>query len=303
MATKKKASAFTWSRRVVSTEGTPIVVADVATFAKRAGEVEGAAEHVDIDDGAVLLDTEGGGAADVGVSEDDVIVLLTTSDFDDEPKKLAKLTKALEGEKYPEYLVGTIELTGELVVDDAANADKPAFTLPRKAGRYTVVEGFFDEDGEARWCRLVPEGRKTYAKRPPAPSEDPIERELARVSFAGPKEEARALEAALRIVDLGRPDIALDLCAKASPARRALASWTRILALAAQKSEAAPREAIALAEEWLRPADSVEHASQVLPRAHVLRALDAAGADPALRDRVATAPEPDTFVPDGGDFF
>ena len=99
MARNKRAS-FTWSRRVASTEGSPIVVADIETFNARAGNVEGAAEDVDIDEGAVLLDTNGGGPADVGVSDDEVIVLLASSDFDDEPKSLAKLVKAIEGDRY-----------------------------------------------------------------------------------------------------------------------------------------------------------------------------------------------------------
>ena len=77
-----------------------------------------------------------------------------------------------------------------------------------------------------------------------------------------------------------------------------------MLALASQQGDAAAREAAALAEEWLRPADSAEHPNQVLPRGHVLRTLDAAGADACLRARVAAAPEPDVFVADaGGDFF
>jgi hypothetical protein len=171
MARNKRAS-FTWSRRVASTEGSPIVVADLETFNARAGNVEGAAEDVDFDEGAILLDTNGGGPADVGVSDDEVIVLLASSDFDDEPKSLAKLVKAIEGDKYPEYLVGTVEPKGDLVVDDSANdpasGSKPAFIVPWKAGRYTVVEGHYDEvRGEARWCRITPQGRKEYAKRPP----------------------------------------------------------------------------------------------------------------------------------------
>lgn len=82
---------------------------------------------------------------------------------------------------------------------------------------------------------------------------------LDRVSFADVKGEARALEGALELVGLGRPELALEICAKASPARRALATWNRVLALAAQQSEGAASEASALAEEWLRPADSTEH--------------------------------------------
>lgn len=309
MATKKKAP-LAWTRCAASTEGSPIVVADMPTFVRRAGNVEGAAEYVDIDDGAVLLDTEGGGPADVAFNDDELIVLLASGDFEDAPKKLAKLVKGIEGEKYTEYLVGTIAIAGDLVVDDSASAgdEEPAFTVPRKAGTYVVVEGHYDDDGEARWCRIMAESvvaarRKKYAKRPTPAPVDPVEEELAGLSFDTPKEEAWALEAALRIVELGRPDIALEICAKASSARRALASWTRVLALAAQGDEAAAKEATALAEEWLRPADSAEHANQVLPRAHILRALDAAGA-PELRARVVSAPEPDVFMSDaGGDFF
>lgn len=303
MATKKKAS-YTWTRRVASTEGSPIVVADVATFAKRAGNVEGAASYVDIDDGAVLLETEGGGPADLGVSDDDLIVLLVPA----EAKTLVKLVKELEAAKHDEYLVGTVDLAGDLVIDDAANDATPAFTLRWPPGRYVVVEGDYN-DGEARWCRIIPESlvagrRKKYAKRPIEPSRDPLAHELSRISFESPKHEAWALEAALRIVDLGRPDLALEICAKASPARRALATWTRVIALAAQKTETASEEASALAEEWLRPADSAEHANQMLPRAHILRALDACGANTALRARVVAAPEPEVFVSDmGGDFF
>jgi len=113
------------------------------------------------------------------------------------------------------------------------------------------------------------------------------------ISFEDAKHEAWALEAALRlVVEHARPDLALEICAKASPARRALATWTRILALAAQKDANAAKEATALAEEWLRPADSLESASQVLPRAHVLRAIDAVGGprrDPRSRGRGAGA--------------
>ncbi len=308
MARGKKVS-FRWSRRVVSTEGSPIVVADLETFHARAGSVEGAGDDVDIDEGAVLLDTNGGGPVDVGVSDDEVIVLLASSDFDDDPKSFAKLLKAIESERYPEYLVGTIEPKGDLVVDDAANGrasgSKPAFLLPWKAGRYTVVEGHYDEEhGEARWCRIMLPGRREYAKRPAETPRDPVEEILERVSFVGPKEEARSLEAALELIALGRADLALEIAGKASAARRALATWTRVLALASQKNDAAVREATALAEEWLRPADRAEHPSQVLPRSHVLRALDVAGAGADLRVRVAGAPEPDVFVADtGGDFF
>ncbi len=306
---RKDTASFTWGRRVASTEGSPIVVADLETFSARAGNVEGAAHDVDLDEGAVLLDTNGGGPADVGVSDDEVIVLLTSSDFDDEPKRLAKLVKAIEREKYPEYLVGTIEPKGDLVVDDSAHdpasGSKPAFVVPWKPGRYTVVEGHYDEEGgEARWCRITPLGRKEYARRPAEAPRDPVQEILARVSLSGPKEEARALEAALELIALGRPDLALEICAKSSAARRALAAWTRVLALASQQGDAAAREAAALAEEWLRPADSAEHPNQVLPRGHVLRALDAARADAGLRARVAAAPEPDVFVADSGaDFF
>lgn len=306
---QRRPPAFSWSRRAASTEGSPIVVADLETFTARAGNVEGAADDVDIDEGAVLLDTNGGGPADVGIRDDELIVLLASSDFDDEPKLLAKLLKAIEGEKYPEYLVGTIEPKGDLVVDDSANdpasGAKPALVVPWKAGRYTVVEGHYDEEGgEARWCRITPHGRKEYAKRPAKAPRDPVQEILARISVAGPKEEARALEAALELIALGRADLALEISAKASAARRALATWTRVLALASQKDDSAAREATALAEEWLRPADSTEHPNQVLPRGHVLRALDAAGAGADLRARVAGAPEPDVFVADtGGDFF
>jgi hypothetical protein len=313
----KKGAAFTWSRKVVGTEGTPILVADARAFASRSGdEGDGPAAFVDVlGDGAsavVLLDTEGGGAADVGWDETDTIVLLATSDFDDAPKQRDKLVKAIETAKHPEYLVGEIALAGDLVVEDGAakGSESPAFRLPRAPGRYTVVEGHVEGDGEARWCRITPVGRKAYARRPSAPKVDPVEAELARISFATPIAEARALEAAVRLIGLGRPELALEICAKASPARRALAAWTRVMALAAQRDAAARDEVSALATQWLAPADSAEHASQVVPRAQLLQAIDVVsklgsdGALDALRGRVVSAPEPEVFVPEGdGDFF
>jgi hypothetical protein len=183
--------------------------------------------------------------------------------------------------------------------------------LPRAPGRYTVVEGHFDGDGEeARWCRITPHGKKTYHRRPPNPTVDPVQAVLERISFSDPIAEARTLEYAVELIELGRPELALELCAKASEGRRVVAAWTRILALAALKDLAAEREAIALADAWLTPADSVLAANQVLPRAQLLRAMDAAAvvveksmALAAVRAKVAAAPEPDVFVAGGGDFF
>lgn len=166
MASKKL--AFTWSRRVVSTDGSPVVVADRATFTKRKGRGEGPPAEVDLDEGAVLLDTFGGGSADVGVRGDELVVLLPSGDFDDAPAKLAKLRKAIESAKYPEYLVGTFEPNGELVVDDAASEGEPAFVVPWKAGRYTVLEGRYDGDdgGEAQWCRTFLPGTRSTRGAP-----------------------------------------------------------------------------------------------------------------------------------------
>jgi hypothetical protein len=82
-----------------------------------------------------------------------------------------------------------------------------------------------------------------------------------------------------------------------------------VRALAALRSKDAIVEATTLARAWLAPATSTSSVNQVLPRAHVLRSLDevlSAMSDPklaAVREEVARAPEPDVFVPDGGDFF
>lgn len=333
MAAKKasKAASFTWANAVVGMEGTPLLLADAPVYRRRTGdEGDGPADVVDVVDfgehHVVLLDTEGGGSADVGYSDEETLVVLATSDITDDPKKRAKLAKRIEAKKDPEYLVGEIELTVGLVVADGASsgADAPEvlgaeagpvgggrWFLPRAPGRYTVVEGHFDGDGdgEARWCRITPHGSAAYVRRPAEVKKDPVEEVLARISFDTPVTEARALEAALTLVELGRPDLALDVCAKASEARRALASWTRIFALAAQKAPAAQEEAIALAASWLAPASDATAPNQVLPRPQFLRALGAAAAQgenaalAAIRAKVEAAPEPEVFVAETGDFF
>ena len=103
MATKKKAvSPCTWARGVVGSEGLPIVVADAPVARRRTGDEEdGPCAPVDVveKENLVLLDTEGGGAADLGWDDEDALVVLATSDFDD-ATKFAKLTKAIEAKKY-----------------------------------------------------------------------------------------------------------------------------------------------------------------------------------------------------------
>lgn len=324
----KKATAFTWMRNVVFTEGAPLVVADPIVYRTRTGdEGDGPSDFVEVvatDAGKlILLDTDGGGGVDVGWSDRELVVVLAPSDFED-AKAFAKLAKRIEGAKKAEYLAGDLEVTSGLVVADSAlsgavlpdalptTAGAVAKTgpwfLPRAAGRYTVVEGHF-EDELVTWCRLVPYGTATYLPRPKEDPVDPVQRVLDRISFADAVREARALEDALELVSLGRPDLALDVCAKASPARAALASWTRILALTAMKDRAAQSEARTLASKWLAPADSASSANQVLPRKQLERALEAAaalGPDPALdalRTKIAAAPEPEVFVAGGDDFF
>jgi hypothetical protein len=187
---------------------------------------------------------------------------------------------------------------------------RAAYFVPRPPGSYVLVEGSNqDDDGwEARWCRIVSKTDKVYERRPAIPIDDPVDAILKRVSFAGQKEEARALESALELIELGRADLALELSEKASPDRAALATWTRVMALAAQRDSRVSVEALALAQAWLRPATSATSPNQALPRGHVLRALDAVlaiGADvklTAIRTEVELAPEPDVYM-DHGDAF
>lgn len=330
MAAKKKTGQppLTWTRSIVTTEGTPVIMAGPEVYRKRTGdEGDGPAEYVEVsafgDDSVIFLDTEGGGAVDVGYNDTETVVVVASSDFVDEPKKFAKLVNAIETAKYPEYFVGELELAEGLIIADGASSGvalpgtlptKPGslgeqYYLPRARGRYTVVEGHVEGDGEARWCRLTPHGTKTYRRRPPERRLDPVQSALARISFENAIAEARSLEVALELVELGRADLAIEVCAKASVARRALASWTRVVALAAQQNRAAQEEAVVLAESWLTPATSADATNQALPRNQLLRAIDAAiaiGDDArlaAVRAKVVASPEPDAFVPDTGDFF
>jgi hypothetical protein len=339
---RAKTAQWNWVRHAIGTEGAPVLVADLEVYEAWRGN-QGASptdyQRLVMDHGygdpagvvpfgakAVgLIDSDGGGPVDIGWSDDETLIVQYVGDYEEQPKRLTKLVKAIESGKLPEFLVGEIELSAALVIADSA-LEAPSgsmasdeagpvatnrFRVPRRGGRYVLVEGRYEEDDglEATWCRLVPRGKGNYRERPKPTPDDPVALILERLSFEDPKEEARSLEAALELVRLGRPEVALEICAKASPARRVLAAWTRIFALAAQRDEKARAEAMDLARSWLSPATSADATNQALPRASVLRAIEAAlGVEEAaaLREmhrRVSDAPEPEVFVPDGGDFF
>ena len=110
------------------------------------------------------------------------------------------------------------------------------------------------------WCRLVPHGAATYPRRPTKQWTDPVEDVLARISFADPIREAR-FQALSGASSLGRAPTSRSTCAKASPARDALASWTRIMALTAMKDLAAQPEAHARRQVAHASADAVTSAN------------------------------------------
>lgn len=319
MAKSKRTASWTWNHRALGTEGAPLVLADAAAYARWNGnDGEGPADFAELltigDVTAVLVDTEGGGPVTVGQAEDEVVVLMCDSDYEDAPKRLAKVLSSIASHALDEHLVGEIDVAEAIVVADGALAEKTEsedrvrLTLP--AGRYVVSDGTHENDDgwETRWCRLAPPGRRKYAPRVERVAEDPVATIMARVSFATPEKEACALEDALELTQLGRPDLALELCAKASSSRRALASYTRIIALAGARDRQAAAEAVALAKAWLAPPTSADDVNQALTRARVLQAIDAALAvdqDATLsehRARVVAAPEPEVFMPDGDTF-
>jgi hypothetical protein len=343
MARTRKASGakLQWLDDVLGTEGAPVLVADAAVYRRWRGGtgtaptdydrvvLEGGyrdpADVVPFDSDAIaLMDSDGGGPVAIGWNEDELIVLMCDGDYDEDETRKARLLKAIASRKYAEYIAGELSVAKGVVVADSAlvgtgaeiaeGEPSPAganrFFVPRPQGIYVLLEGQHEEqDGsESRWCRLLPKREETYQRRPEEPERDPVAEIVDRLSFADPKQEARALESAIELVQLGRPDLALDICAKASPDRHVLVAWTRVLALAAQGDPSAAREGIALAESWLSPAGSPLATNQTLSRADVLRALDAVldrDGRPdvqSARARVAAAPEPEVFIPEGDAF-
>lgn len=330
--------ALRWFTGAVGCEGTPLLYADRGAYDHWRGvdEHDGANDYqrVVVEEGFTLpteivmhdgvaiglLDSEGDVTFDVGCDEREVVALGAYVDEDD-PKRAERTRAAVAAKKkHPEYLVGALEIgprglvlansgaSSAAIADidggDARSLGRDHFFVPLPAGRYVVLEGRDGEDDySAWWCRILPASKKKYAKRPTPQPSDPVADIMARVSFKDAVAEARALEDALELVTLGRAELALSLCDRASSDRRWLAAFTRVIALAATKDARAAGEASAVAEAWLRPADSRQAANQMLTRAQVLRALDAAGADAELRARVVAAPEPDVFIDGGVDFF
>lgn len=337
-----------WVSDAVFTEGSPVLLAGARLYAGWSGAAAGKAgdyQRVVLDGGVpdpagvvgcrgasvALVDTEGGRNFDVGVTPHDVVLV----DIGVDSKRRARLRKQVDRGTMPEFFVGELDIDGGIVIADSAlngvvvpadgraldteTASAPRTLAPnqlfvaRPKGHYVLLEGALDDDddGDNRWFRLVQAmSGATYDRRPPAPSQDKVEYMLARMSFASPVEEARALEIALELIALGRPDLAIEASAKASDDRKALANWTRILALAAQRSPLAEAECRELTEWWLAPADSTRAANQMLLRAQIVRALDSvlsispSPALSALRARVVDAPEPTVFLASGdGDFF
>jgi|GEM_PF-3763163 len=314
-----------WHTKVAGTrESAPVLIADVATWRLWRGEAEpqdsfdafeGENGPVTVVDRGTFVPCEpGGGVYEIGVGTDEVVVL-QRYDSDDAPTSLHAALATRE--EFVEYLAGEIDVTGGIVIGDAwANgselslATTPAapksvghlvFFVPLPAGRYLVLEGH-DEDDERSWYRIVRGNATSYASRLHSPEHDERKQIMARVSFADPKKEVRALEDARRLVTIGRPDLALQLCERASPERAILAGHVRIFALVELEPEHAGTLAISLAGRWLAPAKSVNSANQVLGRNQIMEALEVVPRTAAVREllaQVKTAPEPEVFIADG----
>ncbi len=309
-----------WFSEVVGVReaSVPVLIADAATWLRWQGtgepqvsfdSLEGVVGVVEIDGRVVAPCTSEGQAFEVGVGRTEVVVVHGSH-------------AAVGGE---EFLAGELEVVDGLVIGDSwavgseltlpVKAKAPVsighlvFFVPLKAGRYVVLEGR-SEDDEVAWYRILRGKAADHARRPDAASQQAsAEKEvagiMARVSFADERKEARALEEARRLIELGRADLALELCDRASPQRATLANLTRVFALRALGRADAAVLATSLAEAWLAPATAADSVNQVLPRRQLLEALDAVAASDvaAVRARVAAAPEPDVFVSDDGDSF
>ena len=111
--TTRTASTCKWVRNAVGTEGAPLLICDLDVYNHwRGADGEsptdyqrvvldgGYADPADIVDFGSqkisLLDTDGGGLVDIGWDEADVLVLKLDADYEDAPKRLAKLVKRIE---------------------------------------------------------------------------------------------------------------------------------------------------------------------------------------------------------------
>lgn len=319
-------------------ERVPVLIADVAVWKRWKGDGENASSFDSLEGvvgptevgGRVLVPFElDGGVFDVGVGKDEVVVLQhhdgEESTFADWRRALGKPAGKREHE---EFLAGELTVSAGVVIGDSWSNGKQldaeklgkaacpieplVFFAPLASGTYLVLEGCSDDE-DVRWYRLRKGKAASYERRPPSREESPEESRasevrdiMQRARFGDERQEARALEDALRLVELGRPDLALALCDQASPARRVLAGWTRLFALAALERPIV-EPLTKLVEEWLSPPASSESANQVLTQQNILDLLDAATRAQhdvgALRQRVASAPSPDVFVSGDADFF
>ncbi len=318
-------------------ERAPLLVADVAVWRNWRGTdepqasfdaLDGVVGVVDLDQRSVIAHSCEGGVFDIGVAKDEVVVLQHYAS-DESDSERDGLRQALAAREKQEYLAGEIAIReGGVLIGDSwqkgaeldlaksgatpTNAAPLVFFAPLKAGRYLVLEGR-SGDEETSWYRLRRGEASGYERRPEGQTEETspaaeVAGIMGCVSFEDPIKEARALGDARELIRLRRPDLALGICNQASPARRVLASWVRVFALAALGQDATA-ELTHLAGEWLAPATTAEAANQLLPRQDLLGAIDAVDAAAQskgllapLRARVADAPEPEVFVPFGDSF-
>jgi len=326
-------------------ERVPVLVASPAVWRRWRGDaeseesfasLEGVVGPIEVDGRVVVPFGYEGGIFDVGVGKGEIVIL---QHLDGDEARAERYRTALargpaksagdeqdlgDPAELTGYLAGELTIAEGLLVGNSwkngaeldARLGKTArvlepllFFAPLAAGTYLVLEGRSDDE-DLQWYRIRKGKARDHAPRPPPGVEagSEVAWRMARASFEDPRAEAAALETARELVELGRPDLALELCDKASPARRVFATWTRVFALAALDRE--PLAVLRpLVEEWLAPATSAEAANQTLTKKDLLAAVAAvektasAAAAGDLRRRLEAAPAPDVFVAEGGDFF
>ncbi len=291
----------------------PVLIADVATWKRWRGNeeqdafdaFEGEVGTVTVACGTFVPCEPDGGVYELGVGQDEVVVLQR---YDSE-RDQAPLRAALAAREHEEFLGGELDVVHGIVIGNAevkgadlsldplpttpASVGPLAFFVPLAPGRYLVLEGR-NEDADLSWYRLVRGEASSFAPRFDAPLHDEMKQIMARVSFADERSEVRALADARRLVTLGRADLAMELCARSTPAGAVLADHVRVFAFADFEPTEAILLAISLASRWLQREKADVRVDQTLGRIQILEALEAVPASAevvALRAQVKAAPD------------